>query len=284
MSINSKYVTPQFKKEFNPKIGLITLSTDLTMENDFYSISKDLPVDVFVNRIKNYNPLTKENLLKMYDQLEAVTKNILPDEKINTVAYGCTSWTIAIGKDKIKEKREELDKLFKLENAERERLQHLELEILEDKPWKTTATAEIKKRDGWKDISLGKAHAKASKYGKGWHTQTKQDFGKPKRKKRTKKDTQKCLGSLWFTPPWDWVYQIMKQQYRYTKPYRGKDPNFEKEELIENENNDNLQRRLKVSRKLKKTFNKWSRKSFCRKDLGPRGPPARNVSRWYSTT
>ena len=38
----------------------------------------------------------------------------------------------------------------------------------------------------------------------------------------------------------------MKQQYRYTKPYRGKDPNFEKEELIENENNDNLQRRLKA--------------------------------------
>ena len=89
MSINSKYVTPQFKKEFNPKIGLITLSTDLTMENDFYSISKDLPLDVFVNRIKNYNPLTKENLLKMYDQLESVTKDILPDEKINTFAQHC---------------------------------------------------------------------------------------------------------------------------------------------------------------------------------------------------
>ena len=104
MSINSKYITPQFKKEFNPKIGLITLSTDLTMESDFYSIIRDLPIDVFVNRIKNYNPLTKENLLKMYDQLESVTKDILPDEKINTVAYGCTSGTIAIGKDKIEEK------------------------------------------------------------------------------------------------------------------------------------------------------------------------------------
>ena len=104
MSINSKYITPQFKKEFNPKIGLITLSTDLTMESDFYSIIRDLPIDVFVNRIKNYNPLTKENLLKMYDQLESVAKDILPDEKINTVAYGCTSGTITIGKDKIKEK------------------------------------------------------------------------------------------------------------------------------------------------------------------------------------
>ena len=104
MAENSKYVTPQFKKVFNPKIGLITLSTDLTMESDFYSIIRDLPVDVFVNRIKNYNPLTKENLLKMYDQLESVTKDILPDEKINTVAYGCTSGTIAIGKDKIEKK------------------------------------------------------------------------------------------------------------------------------------------------------------------------------------
>jgi maleate isomerase len=74
------------------------------MESDFYSIINNLPIDVFVNRIKNYNPLTKENLLKMYDQLESVTKDILPNEKINTIAYGCTSGTIAIGKEKIKEK------------------------------------------------------------------------------------------------------------------------------------------------------------------------------------
>ncbi len=98
------YIKPEFKKVFNPKIGLITLSTDLTMESDFYSIINNLPIDVFVNRIKNYNPLTKENLLKMYDQLESVTKDILPNEKINTIAYGCTSGTIAIGKEKIKEK------------------------------------------------------------------------------------------------------------------------------------------------------------------------------------
>ena len=104
MPINSKHIEPQFKKTFNPKIGLITLSTDLTMENDFYSVGRDLPVDIFVNRIKNYNPLTKDNLLKMYDQLESVTKDILPNEKIDAVAYGCTSGTIAIGEEKIKEK------------------------------------------------------------------------------------------------------------------------------------------------------------------------------------
>ena len=59
-------IKPKFRKKFNPKIGLITLSTDLTMENDFNSICKDLPVDVFVNRIHNQNPLTRKNLLKIF--------------------------------------------------------------------------------------------------------------------------------------------------------------------------------------------------------------------------
>ena len=104
MVINSKYIVPKFKKNFNPKIGLITLSSDYIMERDFISVCKNLPLNIFVNRIKNYNPLTKENLLKMHDQIESVTKNILPNEKINTVAYGCTSGTIAIGREKVKEK------------------------------------------------------------------------------------------------------------------------------------------------------------------------------------
>jgi len=104
MIIKSKYIAPQFKKESNPKVGLLALSTDLTIERDFYSICQKLPLDVFVNRIHNENPLTKENLLKMYDQIESITKKILPGEKINTVAYGCTSGTIAIGEDRVKEK------------------------------------------------------------------------------------------------------------------------------------------------------------------------------------
>ncbi len=46
----------------------------------------------------------------------------------------------------------------------------------------------------------------------------------------------------------------MKQQYRHTKPIRGKDPNFEKEELTEQEINDTIQRRLKRNRNIKKIF------------------------------
>ena len=104
MNIKSKYIEPKFKKESNPRIGLLALSTDLTIERDFQSICHSLPINLFVNRIHNENPLTTENLLKMYDQLESITEKILPGEKINTVAYGCTSGTIAIGEDKVKEK------------------------------------------------------------------------------------------------------------------------------------------------------------------------------------
>ena len=104
MSIKSKYIVPKFKKNTKPKVGLLALSTDLTIERDFQSICQKLPFDLFVNRIHNQNPLNKENLLKMYGQIESVTEKILPGQKINTVAYGCTSGTIAIGEDKVKEK------------------------------------------------------------------------------------------------------------------------------------------------------------------------------------
>ena len=91
MSLKFKNIPPKFKKESNPKVGLLTLSTDLTIEKDFHSICQKLPLDIFVNRIHNENPLTKENLSKMYDQMQSITEKILPGEKINTVAYGCTS-------------------------------------------------------------------------------------------------------------------------------------------------------------------------------------------------
>ena len=104
MPLKSKYIKPKFKKKTNPKVGLLALSTDLTIEKDFQAICHKLPFDLFVNRIHNENPLTKENLLKMYNQLDSVTERILPGQKINTVAYACTSGTIAIGEDKVKEK------------------------------------------------------------------------------------------------------------------------------------------------------------------------------------
>ena len=104
MTLSIKHIDSKFKNKNKPKVGLIALSTDQTIEGDFNTICKNLPLDIFVNRIHNQNPLTKENLLKMEEDLESVANKILPDEKINTIAYGCTSGTIAIGENQVKEK------------------------------------------------------------------------------------------------------------------------------------------------------------------------------------
>ena len=85
----------------NPRIGVVTLSTDFTIEQDYRRICHNIPVDIFVNRIPFENPLTHENYLKMTELLPKITENILPGQKLNTVAYGCTSGTVAIGEDKI---------------------------------------------------------------------------------------------------------------------------------------------------------------------------------------
>ena len=95
-------LTPIIKKIKNPRIGIVTLSTDFTIEQDYRKICHTLPVDIFVNRIPFINPLNHENYLKMADHISEVSGEILPGEKIDVIAYGCTSGTIAIGEDRIK--------------------------------------------------------------------------------------------------------------------------------------------------------------------------------------
>jgi maleate isomerase len=102
--MESKKIDPKFNKYQNPKIGLIALASDYMIEKDFIKIIKDKKVDFFVNRIECFNPLTKENLIKMSEKVTEVTKDILPNEKIDCVAYGCTSGTIAAGYEAIEKK------------------------------------------------------------------------------------------------------------------------------------------------------------------------------------
>ena len=102
--MESKKIDPKFNKYQNPKIGLIALASDYMIEKDFIRIIKDKKVDFFVNRIECFNPLTKENLIKMSEKVTEVTKDILPNEKIDCVAYGCTSGTIAAGYEDIEKK------------------------------------------------------------------------------------------------------------------------------------------------------------------------------------
>jgi len=100
----STKVEPKYNPNPNPRIGLIALASDFMIEKDFINVIKDKDIDFFVNRIECYNPLTSENLIKMSEKVTEVTKDILPDEKIDCVVYGCTSGTIAAGHASIEKK------------------------------------------------------------------------------------------------------------------------------------------------------------------------------------
>ena len=97
-------IEPKFIEKHNPRIGLITLASDFRIEKDFNDIVYGKEIDLFCNRIQSYNPLTNETLKKMADDIPKVVKNILPDQKIDCIAYGCTSGTIAAGYAYIYEK------------------------------------------------------------------------------------------------------------------------------------------------------------------------------------
>ncbi|MFL2895403.1 MAG: racemase [Candidatus Pelagibacter sp.] len=102
--MDSKKIKPQFIKKNNPRVGLIVLATDVMIEKDFLKVFNEVPADLFVNRITNYNPVTADNLKKMTENITSVTENILPGEEVDCVVYGCTSGTIVSGYDNIKKK------------------------------------------------------------------------------------------------------------------------------------------------------------------------------------
>jgi len=102
--MNLNKIEPKFISKANPRIGLITLGSDFRIEKDFNSVIYGRDIDLYVNRIHCYNPLTNETLARMADDITDVVNDILPDQKIDCVAYGCTSGTIAAGYNTIKTK------------------------------------------------------------------------------------------------------------------------------------------------------------------------------------
>ena len=103
-NMHSVKIDPKYANISNPRVGLIALATDFRIEKDFISVIKNQDIDFFVNRIHCYFPLTSENLIKMSNTVTEISKDILPNEKLDCVVYGCTSGTIAAGYETIKKK------------------------------------------------------------------------------------------------------------------------------------------------------------------------------------
>ena len=97
-------IEPKYINKANPRVGLIALGSDFRIEKDFNNVFYGRDIDLYVNRIHCYNPLTNETLAKMADDITDVVSDILPDQKIDCVAYGCTSGTVDAGYDLIKTK------------------------------------------------------------------------------------------------------------------------------------------------------------------------------------
>ncbi len=83
-------------------IGLVVLDTDHATERGFRSMSQDDDVQFFVSRVKNVSPVTIENLRLMSPQLSQSTSLILPRTRLDSIAYSCTSGTVAIGFDEVR--------------------------------------------------------------------------------------------------------------------------------------------------------------------------------------
>ena len=97
-------IEPKYLKKHNPRVGLITLDSDYKIKKDVSNVIDGKDLELYCNRIKSYNPLTNETLKKMADDIPKVTEDILPDQNLDCVAYGCTSGTIAAGYQSILEK------------------------------------------------------------------------------------------------------------------------------------------------------------------------------------
>ena len=71
----STKIDPKFIGKANPRVGLIALASDFMIEKDFINVIKNRKIDFFVNRIECYNPLTKENLIKMSNKITEVKRH-----------------------------------------------------------------------------------------------------------------------------------------------------------------------------------------------------------------
>ena len=84
------------------RLGLIVLASDFTIEHEWRAIMAELPgVALYQSRIPNDPQITPETLRAMEPRIAAATDVILPGAKLDVVAYGCTSASMAIGEERV---------------------------------------------------------------------------------------------------------------------------------------------------------------------------------------
>lgn len=93
------------KSEYFPgcKIGLIALRTDHLVEDAMRSLLCDADVSIITNRIAFNDPVNTKNLQAMTQDLNRATADLLPGKQVDVIAFCCSSGTVAIGEQQLKE-------------------------------------------------------------------------------------------------------------------------------------------------------------------------------------
>jgi maleate isomerase len=86
------------------KIGLVVLASDYTIEHEFRTMVVMPGVDIFMARIANDPRVTPDTLAAMEPLLTETASRILPGDKVDVLAYGCTSASVVLGADRVSER------------------------------------------------------------------------------------------------------------------------------------------------------------------------------------
>jgi maleate isomerase len=79
------------------RIGLVVLATDYTVEHEFRQIITEPGIDVFAARIANEVSVTPKTLSDMGPRITDTASLILPEDRLDVLAYGCTSASTVLG-------------------------------------------------------------------------------------------------------------------------------------------------------------------------------------------
>ncbi|MEM7190092.1 MAG: Asp/Glu racemase, partial [Pseudomonadota bacterium] len=86
------------------RLGLVVLATDYTVEHEYRTILADLDgVALYGARIPMAPVVTPESLGAMEADIPRTVSLILPDDRLDVVAYGCSSATAILGEDRVTE-------------------------------------------------------------------------------------------------------------------------------------------------------------------------------------
>lgn len=97
------YIPPINQSPLPKRVGLIALATDATIEGDFRRLIGSNDIAIHVNRIRFKNPTTPENLRSMRPHIAEAAAMILPGEQLDSIIYGCTSASVVIGEDSVRQ-------------------------------------------------------------------------------------------------------------------------------------------------------------------------------------